>query len=150
MLACSCTEGSFLLTVLSMIVLKMLGRYAAGAGRDAARRPGCGYGTPRADGDEQQRIAAQLVLSELHRVQCLVNQLSPRLKGPRYGRRPQGSLQGRAADRDIWGCQSGILGDRDDPPATLFSASTMDQMESDLRKSLSTLSLGIIHTLRQS
>lgn len=123
MLACSCTEDGFLLTVLSMIVLKVLGRYAAAAGRDAARRPGCGYGTPRADGDERQRIAAQLVLSELHRVQRLVNQLSPRLKEPRDAGGPQGSL---------------------------FSASTMDQMGSDLRKSLSTLSLGIIHNLRQS
>lgn len=150
MLACSCTEDGFLLTVLSMIVLKVLGRYAAAAAGDAAGWPGCGYSTPGADGDEQQRIAAQLVLGELHRVQRLVNQLTPRLKGRRDAGRPQGSLQGLGADRDIWGCQSGILGDRDDPPATLFSASTMDQMESDLRKSLSTLSLGIIHNLWQS
>jgi Aflatoxin regulatory protein/Fungal Zn(2)-Cys(6) binuclear cluster domain len=150
MLACSCTEDGFLLTVLSMIMLKVLGRYSAAAGRDTARQPGCGYGTPPADGDEQQRIAARMVLSELHRVQRLVNQLSPRLKRRRDTGRPPGSLQGWGADRDIWGCLTGILGDRDDPPVTLFSASTMDQMESDLRKSLSTLSLGIIHNLRQS
>jgi hypothetical protein len=151
MLSCSCTEDGFLLTVLSMIVLKVLGRYASAAGRDAAGRhiggpftPG--YGTFRADEcelecDDQQRIAAQSVLGELHRVQRLVNQLSPRLKTPR-----EVGIVNSGGNGTL-----GMTGDscRDDTSTAPFSASTMDQIGSDLRKSLSALSLGIIHNLRQ-
>ncbi len=97
----------FLLNVLFMIVLKVLAQYAAvariqpqGAGRsdmevdkptrlatnivpsgeDSNTRVLGRCYTVRQDDEGRGRTAARLVLSELHHVQRLVNQLSPKLK----------------------------------------------------------------------
>lgn len=170
----SCAGDNFLLAVLSMTVLKILERYAAAArgaapsssSSGAAGRPSDQeaerasrlansilasskdqmvvlsrtYNTPRNRG----RKAAQLVLSELHRVQRLVNQLSPKLRQPKEAERR--TLE---PELELWGRQSLSRG-YDPGPTAPFSATTLGQMESDVRKSLSALSSEIINGLRQS
>lgn len=158
-----CVGDSFLLTVLSMTVLKILERYAAAArvqpsvvksndseGGKASRLANSEdqmmllsrtYNTPRNRG----RQAAQLVLSELHRVQKLVNQLSPRLKRSKA----EMEAQNIEPEMELWGRQSTTWG-YDRGPPTPFSATTLGQMESDVRKSLSSLSSEIINGLRRS
>lgn len=167
---CSGADNSYLLAVISLVILKVLGWYKAAvqdlpvamwtqqhrssvgnprkgeAGndpiptRERRRRPAChaervlqtpavidGY---RLDGDDQARMAAQLVLSELHRVQRLVNVLGSRLKqGPEGGGRNLGS------------------GNPGDTP--VFSPAWFGQLETDLRKRVRSLSLEIVDMLRQ-
>ena len=169
MLSCtSCAGDNFLLAVLSMTVLKILERYAAAARAQSSGAPTSDsepgktsklansilasskdqmmvlsrtYNTPRSRG----RKAAQLVLSELHRVQRLVNQLSPRLKRSKY----EAEAQRTEPELGLWGYQS-MTWCCDRGPAGPFSATTLDQMESDVRNSLSALSAEIINGLRQS
>lgn len=170
MLECPCSgaDNSYLLAVISLVVLKVLGWYKAAvqdlpvamwtqqqqpaAGnsrkrdadkdptRERRRRPAChaervlqapavidGY---RLDGDDQARMAAQLVLSELHRVQRLVNVLGSRLKqGPEGGGGNSGG---------------GYPGD-----TPFFSPAWFGQLETDLRKRVRNLSLEIVDMLRQ-
>ncbi|KAK4870175.1 hypothetical protein LT330_005229 [Penicillium expansum] len=168
MLSCvSCTENAFLLAIISMIGLKVLERYAS-----AARTKGSGSRSGSVESDTGLRSAssiisssstdhymralgrtynkdgaasgcvpARLVLGELHRVQRLVNQLSTKLKGPRGN--------GRGLGQECLGRHSGVE-DNDMAVATFFSSSTLAQMESDLRKNLSSLSTDIINRLRQN
>lgn len=163
----SCAGDSFLLAVLSMTVLKILERYAAAARAQSsgARSSDSGaekasrlansilasskdqmmvlsrtYNTPRNRG----RKAAHLVLSELHRVQRLVNQLSPRLK-----RSKEAERRNMEPGLELWGRQKVATG-FDYGTAAPFSATTLGQMESDVRKSLSALSSEIINGLRQT
>lgn len=163
----SCAGDSFLLAVLSMTVLKILERYAAAARAQSsgARSSDSGaekasrlansilssskdqmmvlsrtYNTPRNRG----RKAAHLVLSELYRVQRLVNQLSPRLK-----RSKEAERRNMEPGLELWGRQKVTAG-FDCGTAAPFSATTLGQMESDVRKSLSALSSEIINGLRQS
>ncbi|OBT69657.1 hypothetical protein VE03_00979 [Pseudogymnoascus sp. 23342-1-I1] len=170
-LACSsCIDDSFLLTVLSMIVLKVLERYAAVAqshphktgnseaeadkptrlsiniissGDDWMRVPTHTHGALFDDSGSGGRAASQLVLRELHRVQRLVNQLSPKLKGPK-----EREGQNIVPKQRHWG-RPRVVGDGDRMASTPILAGTLDQMERDVRKSLSTLSTEIINGLRQ-
>ncbi|KFZ02360.1 hypothetical protein V500_00249 [Pseudogymnoascus sp. VKM F-4518 (FW-2643)] len=169
-LACSsCADDIFLLTVLSMIVLKVLERYAAvaqaqphksGKSESEADKPARLSINIISGGDDWMRVpshahngsyddsgsgrmAAQLVLSELHRVQRLVNQLSPKLKGPK-----EREGQNTAPKLRYWG-RPRVAGDGDRMAMTPILAGTLDQMERDVRKSLSTLSTEIINGLRQ-
>ncbi|KAK7698686.1 hypothetical protein SLS64_012297 [Diaporthe eres] len=156
----NCAGDNFLLAVLSMTVLKILERYAAAArpsdseaekasrlangilasSKDQMMVLGHTYNTPRSRG----RKAAQLVLSELHRVQRLVNQLSPKLKRPKDAER-----RNLDPDLELWGRRDVSCG-YDPGPTAPFSAFTLGQMESDVRKSLAALSSEIINGLRQS
>ncbi|KAF3763200.1 hypothetical protein M406DRAFT_323039 [Cryphonectria parasitica EP155] len=91
------------------------------------------------------RTAAQLVLSELHRVQRLINQLSTRLQQP-------ADRDGRAMDAelDLWPPQQAVAGSiYDVTTTTAFSPDTLVQMERDVRKSLTSLSSGIIDGLQR-
>ncbi|KAK3680672.1 C6 zinc finger domain protein [Podospora appendiculata] len=150
MIACpACVHDSFLLTLSSMIVLKILERYATAARTQSHRAAGEAERVSSSAGDADRhgrgRMAAQLVLSELHRVQRLVKQLSPRLKGSR-------GESGREAGMvmNLWG-QGQVEAEGEMVTGTApFSAGTLDRVESDLRKSLSALSAEIIHMLRQS
>jgi hypothetical protein len=154
MLQCPCSQDGYLLTIMSLIVFKALGWYAAAAretpealvtddGQSSSKSPPGHHGHPSChseqvlqfpvvvgsyhiDGEDQGRMAAQLVLSELYRVQRLVNQLSKRLK---------------AADGQDIGCD----GDNTSP----FSATMLNQLEADLRKRLRALSLEIVEMLRR-
>lgn len=165
MLACaSCASDSFLLTVSSMIVLKVLERYAAAArgqhgGRAAIGEIGLGRvanmmmaanGTYAGSRDDQglERKSAQVVLSELHRVQRVVNQLSPKLRAPN-----DGDGQGMGMELDFWGQSNHVMvgtGVKRDMGAASFSTDTLNRLEKDVRKSLSSLSSDIIEVLRQS
>lgn len=131
MMSCpSCSGDSFLFTIMSMIILKIIEKYAV-----AARAEGNSNGqdftglSNLADSNHStppERTAAQLVLSELHRVQSLANRLST-------FKRPEDS----SAD------------DRSDSVMAHLSSNTLEPVESDVRRSLRFLSAGIIRELRQ-
>ncbi|KAL4821348.1 aflatoxin regulatory protein-domain-containing protein [Aspergillus spinulosporus] len=87
---CSCSEDGYTLTIITLAVFKVLAWYSAVAHifptpedghalEEIDRTPTIvrGYNI---DGEDQGRMAAQLVLSELHRVQRLVGKLYQRLK----------------------------------------------------------------------
>ncbi|KAL4950059.1 aflatoxin regulatory protein-domain-containing protein [Aspergillus filifer] len=89
-LQCSCSQDGYTLTVLALAVFKVLSWYGAVAQvspvpersqtmEQVDRAPAVirGY---HLEGEDQGRMAAQLVLSELHRVQRLVSTLFQRLK----------------------------------------------------------------------
>jgi hypothetical protein len=156
MLQCPCSQDGYLLAIMSLIVFKILAWYAAAAketpdpsGPDQSqnldryqapsRRPSSCHaeqvlhfptvvGSYCLEGEDQGRMAAQLVLSELHRVQRLVNELSQRLKAA------DGQDSIRDGDGDI---------------TYPFSATMLNQLEVDLRKRLRALSLEIVDTLRR-
>ncbi|KAL8718838.1 MAG: hypothetical protein Q9225_004083 [Loekoesia sp. 1 TL-2023] len=162
MLQCSCSQDGYLLAITSLIVFKVLGWYAAAAHetrvtnegqdpseshasfrRDSSVNPEQVLHCPtvvggyRIDGEDQGRMAAQLVLSELHRVQRLVNLLSQRLKG--HGVRSGAvGLSKKAIDGQSDGQRT--------PP---FSATMLDHLEADLRKRLRALTMEIVDMLRR-
>ncbi|KAJ5952327.1 aflatoxin regulatory protein-domain-containing protein [Penicillium vulpinum] len=127
MLQCSCTEDGYILVMLSMIVFQVLRRYAAVAQNQSGGVTQAG-GSSSTNDQSVQRMAAQLILSELHRVQQLVNQLSPRLN-------PEGAAGAeRKAAKTI---------------KESFSPTTLTQIEIDLRKCITTVSSVVINMLRQ-
>ncbi|KAH9205955.1 hypothetical protein DL95DRAFT_470096 [Leptodontidium sp. 2 PMI_412] len=163
MLQCSCREDGYLLMVLAMIVCRIVGRYAAAAfkhpeeGEEGIEGSGVSTSTKdhkrrpsdcSVDGEElRRRMAAQLILIELHRVQRFINELSLRLQA--HGR--------ASADSN----NEGILRVGDSKwemqvstpvehliTAAPFSATGFAQLETDMRKCLSTLSSEIIKMLR--
>ena len=155
MLQCSCVEDSYLLTMLSMIVLKALERYAAaarkqfwGAGEKGDKPSACTSTQEQVRqissvGDESVgRLEAQLILGELHCVQRLVKQLSPRLKARGVG----GNVEREISRGDL---QVPSLSEGGMTKAP-FSATIFEQIDVDLRKALSALSSEIIDMLRQS
>ncbi|KAL2138956.1 hypothetical protein VTI28DRAFT_5996 [Corynascus sepedonium] len=172
MLQClACADDNFLLTILSMIVLKTLERYAAtargrhtgGGGKTGAAGPSetdlgrvanmlmtNGAHSGQREDQGLDRKSAQLVLSELHRVQRVVNQLSPKLKAP-----SNEAGQSMGLDLDFWGqpwshqLVAGV-GGRRSTASPSFSTDTLSRLEKDVRKSLSHLSTDIIEVLRQS
>ncbi|KUI60089.1 Aflatoxin biosynthesis regulatory protein [Cytospora mali] len=167
-LRCSCAKDGYLLVILSLIAFKLLGRYAAAAARrqagDSKSDPGS-YLRP-VNHDGIVRMSAQLVLSELHRVQRLVNELSLQLKAQRTERRSASSLgkdegegkrKGRGEGISVVGARqfggdrqgSGVVWEGEAMMAP-FSAATLEQIEIDLRRRLGVLSSEIIDTLRQS
>ncbi|MDI1492732.1 MAG: hypothetical protein OHK93_004514 [Ramalina farinacea] len=161
MLQCPCMEDSYLLIILSMIVMKALDRYAA-----AARKQFWGAGekgdksraststheqVPQLSGvgDENPgRLGAQLILGKLHTVQRLVKQLSPRLKahGPETASEGGGDLE-RDIVRGDWQIASPSEGGMTPAP---LSPTVFEQIDLDLRKALSGLSSEIINMLRQN
>lgn len=163
MLQCSCSQDAYLLTIMSLIVFKVLGWYAAAArkapssGDDnhSMQSPGTSLsrqslrfeevlqdsavvGSYCLNGEDSARMAAQLVLSELHRVQRLVNQLSRKLKAQ------TAKNSGLADTPNSLGYESA------DSDMTLpLSAMMLDQLEVDLRKRLKALSFEIVEGLRR-
>ncbi|KAI1504043.1 aflatoxin regulatory protein-domain-containing protein [Biscogniauxia marginata] len=172
MLQCPCSHDGYLLTIMSLIVFKVLGWYAAAARKSdlhggsnsssSANSNGSNRGSPSPhaspksehlgqepsiatsdyclDGEDSGRMAAQLVLSELHRVQRLVNQLSQKLK-------IQAAKKSGAPDTpDSSGFSSTVM---DYETGLPLSAVMLDQLEADLRKRLKSLSLEIVEGLRR-
>ncbi|KAK4040409.1 aflatoxin regulatory protein-domain-containing protein [Parachaetomium inaequale] len=153
LLNCDCSRDEYLISIITLIALKAMGCYSAAvtvAGDEApppstpptpptsssSRPPSSSASSlgeqsvsvPRA---AEKRMAAQLVLGELHRVQRLVNALSKRLEGARLR---VGSDSGRQAQPGS-GSASGSVGAR----APGFSAATFFQLEGDLRTRLRVL-----------
>ena len=163
MLQCSCSQDGYLLSIISLIVFRMLGWYAIAARKTSSSsydshsvhspRRYLSRHSPKSeqvvrdstvisgyclDGEDSARMAAQLVLSELHRVQSLVNQLSAKLKA-------QAAKDDGATDtpNDSGGEET------DSRPTLPLSAVTMVQLETDLRKRLRALSSEIVKELRK-
>ncbi|CRG92136.1 hypothetical protein PISL3812_09192 [Talaromyces islandicus] len=166
-LQCSlCVESSYLVTILSTIISKILERYT-----EAARQyPGYLIfeeyeGTPSSSGrrntttkeytgyfgtcsgshdDDARRATARLILGELHRVQGLMNRLSLRQNTP----------MGDTGQKDVnFGTNFPVFSSSDSQrtaSGVAFSAATLGEMKTDLRKNLTTLSFGIIKMLRES
>ena len=164
MLQCPCSQDGYLLAIMSLIIFKVLDWYAAAAretpvvdegGQSPTKSHHSQHFSDRSehvlqyptvvgsfclDDEYSGRMAAQLVLSELHRVQRLMNQLSQKLKahGTTNGAvgMPNSAVDGQIS---LW----------DGEITSTFSAKTLDQLEADLRKHLRTLSLEIVGMLRR-
>lgn len=130
MMSCpSCSGDSFLFTIMSMIILKIIERYSVAARAEGSSNGQDFTGPSLAESNHStrpERTAAQLVLSELHRVQRLANQLSTFKK-----------TEDSSAD------------DSGDSVMAQLSPHTLEPVESDVRRSLRFLSAGIIRELRQ-
>lgn len=84
-------------------------------------------------------MAAQLVLSELHRVQRLINRLSEKLK-------VKVSCEGLETPNSA---ASGQIARTFSNPTLPFSPAMLDHLDTDLRRRLRALSLDIVETLRR-
>ena len=160
MLQCSCSQDGYLLTIMSLIVFKVLSWYAAAARKTPSsdddnqsvqssrtfhsRQSSLSeqvvqdpvvVGSYRLEGEDSARMARQLVLSELHRVQRLLNQLSAKLKA-------QAAKSGADTPNSL------SDGNSDSEAALPLSKLMLDQLEVDLRKRLRALSLEIVEGLR--
>ena len=100
------------------------------------------------DGEDSGRVAAQMVLSELHRAQRLVNKLSARFKGHGTGRVSAGGVEVAAAVPPN-GTTDGIDVLCDGKGTWPFSTTMFDQLEADLRRRLRTASLAIVGMIRR-
>lgn len=158
-LQCHCSSDAYVLVILSLVVFKILGRYgravkaAPGVAKDISQ-PGSPYRLHRstsvassncAEGEDCSRVAAQLVLGELHHALRLVNELSSRFNQHRIGGKrslsagSSSSSSSSSVDMDV------VMGDES---ATPFSPTMLDQLEADLRQRLRSVSLTIIGMLR--
>ncbi|KAI5922015.1 aflatoxin regulatory protein-domain-containing protein [Camillea tinctor] len=178
MLQCPCSHDGYLLTIMSLIVFKILGWYAAAARKSEPHRSNIsttgssssngannndinkdsptphpslksdhvGNEPPNVtndyhlDGEDSGRMAAQLVLSELHRVQRLVNQLSQKLKMQATNN------SGTPDTPDSSGFNSATM---DYETGSPLSPVMLDQLEVDLKKRLKSLSWEIVEGLRR-
>ncbi|KAI9373003.1 Sterigmatocystin biosynthesis regulatory protein [Aspergillus egyptiacus] len=172
-LDCRCAEDEYVVTLVSLVVLKALGWYVAvardrssDAGReddfnnwvtaqDGRRRYSVSssfeeqvlhlptvIGSYCVDGHHQSRMAAQLVLSELYRVQRLVTQVSRRLESVR--RRSSSSSSSTSTST------SSLGPDSEGGLATPLSSTTLAHLEDDLRKRLRAVSSETIGILRRA
>lgn len=170
MLECSCSRDGYLLAIISLIVFKVLGWYAAAARKKPVTINADDYnfinskGSPSVhdsqhseqvqmtqgpvvvgnyclDGEDSARMAAQLVLSELHRVQRLVNQLTTKLEGQtaKKADHPDASTLSNTANHEKNNGQT----------MKPFSAVMLNQLAVDLKKRLRALSLEIVESLRR-
>ena len=162
MLQCSCTQDGYLLNIMSLIVFKVLGWYAAAArttpssGRDQAHqlpitahdhqkscseqvvRDSTKIGSYSLEGEDSARMAAQLVLSELHRVQQLVNKLSTKLRTQETKDAVEAGTHINVSDQSI-----------EMETSLPLSNALLDQLGKDLKKRLKSLSLEIVEALRR-
>jgi hypothetical protein len=166
-LKCSCSADSYLLTIASLIVFKILNWYAVVArtsisatfsscedpledtdalsllSSNFSRRsnnqiPAVTEISNSIDGEDAGRIVAQLVLGELHLVQCLVNQLVLKLKACL----PHAAPETRDAVKDPTTFAGNDL-------SLAFSTPMLHQMEPELRRRTSSLASEIIGMLQQ-
>ncbi|OJJ77434.1 hypothetical protein ASPBRDRAFT_36658 [Aspergillus brasiliensis CBS 101740] len=118
-LCCLCAHNGFLLVMVFMAAFKLMNWYATAARGLSTDLKSDSNATTRS-ADDTIRVMAQSVLSELHRMQKLVNALSEKLK--QY--------------------QSEETGDH------LISSTVLHQLELDLRQRIRALSSEIIDLLR--
>ena len=177
MLECTCSQDGYLLAIISLIVFKVLGWYAAAARKmllddDNFPRPRSSHsqfmsrseqisqdpaviGNYYLGGEDSARMAAQLVLSELHRVRRLLTQLSSKLKVKTPTAKIGNIFVGGKETPGSSGSGSGESGRASrngshvDAEATLpLSAKILEQLEVDLKKQLKALSSEIVEGLR--
>jgi hypothetical protein len=162
MLSCSaCTEDAFRLVLLSMVVLKILGRYASVA-RIQAFDPKVGivgtgpmlansmipsskdqmsglsgtYSIPRDESASVSAPARLVPLGELHRVQRLVDRLSSKLRGDQ-------ECDTRAVEQSP-SDRFHVTNTNDRIQSITLSSNTLAQVESDMRNALTSLAADII------
>ena len=92
-------------------------------------------------------MAAQMVLSELHRAQRLVNKLSARFKGHETGRAAGGLEVAAAVPPNSATDSIDMLCDGNG--TWPLSATVFDQLEADLRRRLRTVSLVTVDMIRR-
>lgn len=95
------------------------------------------------DGGDNDRMAAQLVLSELHNVHYIVNKLTSKLNNPSGLTSPElpgQQVSAGAMELDDAEGGSGI---------SFISAQTMKLLQSDINKRLRTVSLRTVGTLQR-
>ncbi|KAI4159433.1 MAG: hypothetical protein LQ342_006603 [Letrouitia transgressa] len=163
MLQCPCSQDGYLLTIISLTVFKVMGWYAAAARTtpcydnddDHSVQSSCSsrlrysshseqvvqdpamVGSYCLEGKDKARMGMQLVLSELYRVQRLLNPLSTKLKA-------EAAKSGGGAETP-----NSISSRNSDHETTLpVSAVILYQLEMELRKRLKTLSLEIVEGLK--
>ena len=166
MLQCSCSQDGYLLAVMSLIIFKVLGWYAAVAHETPCwQGGGCAHlpsqrsaeqeqlyhnhtnavgGSSYLEGANSARMAAQLVMTELHRVRYLVEQLSSKLKvqaAKNGGGQGGQGLSVAAPPPGGWDWLNEMA-----PP---LSAMMYDQLDMDLRKRLRALSGEMMDRLRR-
>ncbi|KAL4785964.1 aflatoxin regulatory protein-domain-containing protein [Aspergillus varians] len=172
-LDCPCSHDGYIISIVSLAVFKVMGWYIAAArdripasedsmrwrdevptysGRGSSvnfheqvlRSPAV-VGSYCIDSRNQNRMAAQLVLSELHRVQRLVNVLSSRLESIR--------LSSCLSSASTFGSTSAVETVENSLLAAFrtspLSGSTYAQLEEDLRKRLRSISSETIDILRR-
>ena len=167
-LQCSCSNDSFLLVTVSLVVFKIIAWYTAAACAASGQDPIPGvfssaewqgdqnplervlHGplTNRIDydseGEDQHRIAVQLILSKLAGVQVSVDQLSQCLRkimDKTKGKKPKYSpLEGTSTASAFSGA---------DAFTRPFSVELTHTLEADLRKRLYELSQAIVERLRR-
>lgn len=154
MLVCPCSLDGHLTTIIFLIALKVIAWYAAVA-RAPSPESNCNtvdsassecspsscservlqepttVGRYHLNGADQSRMRAQLVLSELHRVQRLVELLSKRLERVRQRSESTTSVHSTTSYEDT------------------ISASIFVQLEADLRRRLLTVSRETMEILRE-
>ncbi|KAH8810946.1 putative C6 transcription factor [Xylogone sp. PMI_703] len=163
MLKCSCSQDGYLLTILSLIVFKILGGYAAAARKASPQHGSNGIPVPQThsrqsshseqalqdstvvggysrNGYDSARMAAQLVLSELHHVHRLVNQLSSRLNIQALDRNVERADTPNSMD---------FSGNAESEITVQLSAVMLDQLDFDLKKRMKGLSFEILEKLRR-
>ncbi|RAH81727.1 hypothetical protein BO86DRAFT_448216 [Aspergillus japonicus CBS 114.51] len=149
-LQCNCTNDSYLLITLSLVVFRVIAWYTAATGAASGEDPlePVLQGPPSTDCacEDEQRIAVQRILSKLAGVQASVDLLSQRLRriSETAGEEPQ--------DKDT--CDPSLH--MTSPLAgglhaflKPFSPSLVNTLETDLRKRLSDLSRAIVDRLRR-
>ena len=166
MLQCSCSQDGYLLTIMSLIIFKVLGWYAAAARKPSSPKDSnCNpqenqrtlrlrswshseqvlqdpaiVGSYCLEGKDSARMAMQLVLSELHRVQRLLNQLSAKLELQAAKSGGGGADTPHSLDSIDSGGESTLP----------LSAGMLNQLQVELRKRLKALSSEILEGLRFS
>ncbi len=170
-LDCPCSQDEYLLAIISLVVFKIMAWYAAAAGEKSVMDHGVSANNPFVarperqnpvafgehvlhlpttignycvDGHDRSRMAAQLVLSELHRVQRLVNVISKRLECIRLHHSGVASSS-TASSNEADSGDTQVMEARVSP----LSAPTFYQLEADLRKRLRTVSSETIDILRR-
>jgi hypothetical protein len=162
MLQCPYPEDVYLLTLISMIIFKVLERYAAATRQEvweategddgpdrgvSARGHRLNLSNHRPGDKDLRRLAAQSILGELHRVKQLIKQLSPRLRA--HGGRSTSRDGGTTNEKSARGGIRAPLLQYSEVTVAPFSTTTLDTIEVDLRRCLSTLSQDIISMLQQ-
>jgi hypothetical protein len=161
MLHCSCSQESNLIVIMALILSRVLNYYKSAA-HSSSSTYATGWFTPSlhsvdsihlleqtppfttlgkysARDEKSTRMTAQLVLSELHRVQRFLSQFSQKIKAFKPDR-DLASLMGTSNQPDV------LL--FDEKAFSLFSYSTLDQIGPQLHKRLELISTEIINKLR--
>ncbi|KAI9931207.1 hypothetical protein ASPWEDRAFT_34262 [Aspergillus wentii DTO 134E9] len=142
-------HDGYLLAILSIIILKVLGWYAAVVRQTPGldHHPEHGRRSPTmvdnnycVDDEDQGRMAAQQVLSKLHRIQRVINILSQRFKALRGHGEPPNSSSSSSDSFDIFSNTESLFP---------FSNSILEQFEVDLRNRLRNLSSETVDILSQ-